>query len=85
MFERETLSEAEVPAARDLFELIIAAEADRLTDEQKADPRKYLLDTWSDAARTIMRPLRQVDELVEERIRHQQMFGKDLDDDLVQF
>ncbi|SNT05516.1 hypothetical protein SAMN06295912_13515 [Sphingomonas laterariae] len=73
--ERKTLNEHEVPAARDLFERIVAAEAESLTDEQRANPREYLLSTWRVAAETVMRPLHRVEELAEELARQRAVSG----------
>lgn len=56
------LAEYETAAARDLFDKIVAAEADRLTEEQKANPREYLLATWREAAAAVMRPLATAEE-----------------------
>jgi hypothetical protein len=57
------LNETTGAAARDLFERIVAAERDILTDEQKANPREYLLGAWRTAAEAVMRPLQTRDEL----------------------
>lgn len=57
LFTDNELKEYEVPAARDLFDRIIAAESERLTEEQRANPRAYLLATWHEAAEAVMRPI----------------------------
>lgn len=57
MYPRTDLSEHEARAAQDLFDRIVAAERDILSDEQRADPRTYLLDAWEKACEAVMRPI----------------------------
>lgn len=57
MFPRYSLTQYETEAAQLLFDRIIEAESDSLTDEQRGDMRKYLLSTWEVAAEAVMRPI----------------------------
>lgn len=75
-FASDTLSEHEAAAARDLFDRIVAAEADSLTDAQKADPRAYLLDAWEKAAEAVMRPIQPRRAIEEELQRYRDAAGK---------
>lgn len=65
MFGRKELAAHEADAVQALFTRIIDAEKDNLTDEQRSDPRAYLLSTWRTAAETVMRPLHRVEEMAE--------------------
>ena len=63
MYPRTELAEHEARAAQDLFDRIIDAEKDILTDAQRADPRKYLLDAWEKTCEAVMRPIHSREDL----------------------
>ena len=79
MFDRTTLNEHEVAAARDLFDRIVVAEAAILTPEQIAAPGEYLLSTWRRAAHAIMHPLHSVEQLAAQ-LQRQREIEKELDE-----
>jgi ubiquinone biosynthesis protein UbiJ len=82
IFDRTALTDTEVPAARALFDRIVAAEAETLTEEQRANPREYLLDAWHKAAEAVMRPIQTRAQLESELERLQDRLSNvgELDD-----
>lgn len=70
LFESE-LNEHTAAATRDLFARVLDAEHEWLTSEQRENPRKYLIDTWHEAAEAVMRPIQRRDE-IETELREMQ-------------
>lgn len=76
IFDSTELDEHETPAVRDLFNRIVEAEADKLTEEQRANPRAYLIDAWHEAAEAVMRPIQKRVEVERELARFRDKLGE---------